>query len=77
MAAILAEGHQQIVDVYPEVLGQRFRESPFRLLGILCAHQTEAVGDAVDVGVDADGRDAETESENKVGGLAPDPGQGE
>ena len=56
---------------------QHRRERALGRLGVARLHQAEAVRDAVDVGVDADGGDAEAEAEDEVGGLAADPGEGE
>jgi len=75
VASVLAEGDEQIVDVDPEILRQDRLERLLRRVGVFRRHHSEAVGYAVDVSVDADGRDAEAQPENEIGGFASDPGK--
>ena len=75
MAAILSESHQEIVDVDPEVFWENGLECSFGGVRGLGGRQAEAIRNPVDMGVDTDRRDPETQAEDKIGGLAADPGE--
>ncbi len=70
---ILSECYQQIVNLDP-VLGRKLTPQHFfRLVGGFGRNISEAVANAVDVGIYANPRFAETESHDQIGSLASDP----
>lgn len=72
VTAVLTEGDQQIVDVDPEIFGQRSLQRTLGGFGCLGGRQTQSVGDPVDMGVDTDRRNAEAEAEYQIGCLSAD-----
>lgn len=72
---MLAKGDEQVVDIDPIPFWQYIFKRIFGLFGVRRRNQAKTVGDSVDMGVDADGRDAKTEAENQVGGLATHSGK--
>src|SRR5437773_759873 len=71
-ADVLAEGDEEVVVADPVSLRELGPERHLGLLGRPRPHVSEAVGDPVHVGVDADPRLAVAHRHDQVGGLPPD-----
>ena len=74
-AEVLAESHQEFVEVLPEPLGQFFPENRFGGVGRFGFHITPAVADAVHVSIDTNSRLVKAVGESQVGGLPAHPFQ--
>ena len=72
LAAVAAEEKQPVVCVEPEFLRHNLQKLFFNFCGGLAFGKARAVADAEDVRVDRNGRLAEGDVENDVGGFAPD-----
>lgn len=73
----LAEGDEDVVDGNPPFFGEFLSESHLGLFGCFGLDVSQPVGDAVDVGVDADAEFVVSEGEDEVGCLPADAGEGE
>lgn len=76
-AAALPVDHEQVIDAAPVPARKFFAQGHFGLFRCARGDVAPAVGDAVDVGVNADTRQAERFRNDKVGGFSPHARQGE
>ena len=77
MALVLAERHQEVVDLDPEVAGEDLGQGALGLLRRAGPHQAESIRNPVDMRVDADCRNAESQAEDQIRGLSTDAGESE
>src|SRR4051812_32260341 len=75
-ANVLAERHQQAVDLDPVFSRQLLFQRQTRRVGRRSAHQSPPVGDAMHVNVDADLSCAACDAEREVGALRTDAAEG-
>ena len=69
---MLAEAHEQIV-VFDPVWLRKFRaKRDFRLLWRFCLYVAPAIGNSMDVSVDADSRFVVPKGHDEIGGFAAD-----
>ncbi len=71
-ADVLAPGDEPVVDFEPVFGGQDFAQDHFGFVGCFGFDVAPAVGDAVDVGIDADARFEEASGKDEVGRLTSD-----
>ena len=72
---VLAEGHQKIIDDQPIAPGKFLPQSHFRLFRRFRLNVSPAVGDPVNMGVNADARFAESEGNDQICSFAAHTGK--
>lgn len=72
---LLTELNQQLIYSYPVLARKDFHQGIFTLFRVSCVDPTEAVGNAMHMGIHADALNVETEVQYQVGGFSAHTGQ--